>query len=95
MVRVRDLIWKGTEISALTFEAKYYLVGPRILLLVIYYVLSQAGRDNLLFLPFESYQFTEQGHFRTSFVLGMETVLNTLAYISELTKLQVKILHLK
>ena len=76
MVRLRDLLWKGTEISVPTFEAKYCLVGLGILLMVIYYVLSQAGRANSLFPPFESYHFTtELAPFRTSFVLDMETVI--------------------
>ena len=38
--------WVATKISTLVFEAKYYLVGPRILLMVIYSIFSQTGKPN-------------------------------------------------
>ena len=76
MVRLRDFIWKGTKILTLIFQAKYYLVGPTILIMVIYSILSKTGRPNALFPPLQSYHFTELAIFHTSCVPGMETVLN-------------------
>ena len=36
IVRLRDFRWKGNKISTLTFEAKYYLVGPKVILMAVY-----------------------------------------------------------
>ena len=47
MVRLRYFRWKETKISILIFEAKYYLVGPRINLMALYSIFLYT--DNSLF----------------------------------------------
>ena len=47
IVRLRDFRWKGNKISTLTFEAKYYLVRPKMILMSVYSIFLQT--DNSLF----------------------------------------------
>ena len=51
MVRFRDFKWKGTKISTLILEAKYYLVGQKIILMALYSIFLK--NYNSLFLPLE------------------------------------------
>ena len=41
--------WKGTEISTQIFKAKYYLAGPKIILMALYSIFMQT--DISLFPP--------------------------------------------
>ena len=40
MNKFRDFRWKGTKVSTLNFEAKYYLVGPEKILMALFYILA-------------------------------------------------------
>ena len=52
MARPRDFSkWKETKISNLIFKAKYYLVGPKIILMLLYFIFFQI--DSSLFPPLE------------------------------------------
>ena len=51
LVRLRDSRWKGTKISTLIFEAKFYLVGSKIILVALHSMLLQT--DDSLFPPLE------------------------------------------
>ena len=47
--QTRRLYMKGTKISTLVFQGKYYLVGPKIILMVLYSIFLQS--DNSSFPP--------------------------------------------
>ena len=47
----REFRWKGTKFSSLIFEAKYYLAGPKIILMALHSIFLQT--DNSLFPPRE------------------------------------------
>ena len=51
MIRFRDFRWRGTKTLTLIFEAKYYLVVPKIILMALYSIFLEIG--NLLFPPLE------------------------------------------
>ena len=74
--------WVATKISTLVFEAKYYLVGPRILLMVIYSIFSQTGKPNSWFPPLEYYHFTWLVTFHTSCAPGMVNKMDPMPSLS-------------
>ena len=51
MVRLKDFKWKGIKTSTFIFEA-YYLVGPKIILMALYFI-GRLAADNSLFSPLE------------------------------------------
>ena len=67
MIRSRDFRWRGTKTLTMIFEAKYYLLDPKIILMALYSVSLETS--NSLFLSLEL-------SLHTSCVPGMMNKMN-------------------
>ena len=80
MVRLtKDFRWKETKYYTLIFEAKYYLVGPKVIIMALYSIFLQT--DSSVFLPLDN-QFTEPVIFHTRCAPGMGNKMNPITTLS-------------